>query len=334
MQYFLFGETAFHHEGNVKSIYEMIDQNVEAGFNGVKFQILFNLSNFMSTKHSSYDEIQNMIISSEEWRSIIQYAQQKQLKIIIMPLDVEVVNWIRTNSLPIDYIEIHSVSFYDSKLLQAIKDTKIPVILGAGGRTLEEIENSIEYFEEQLEILMMGFQSFPTQLKYVKLGKIKWLSQKFPHLKIGYADHSSFNNDDGIQSLVYAYLLGAKVFEKHITCQEGTPKTDYESAIGLEKMKKIKMELDRIVSILSYEEKDYLSLNRQELRYRNRQKRLVAKGFIRKGEIISHMNTSFKVCDQFNNNECFDLKDFKKAIARIDISDDEIISRINTIIES
>lgn len=67
---------------------------------------------------------------------------------------------------------------------------------------------------------MVGFQAFPSKLEEIKLSRISFLKTKFDSLKIGYADHSEFNSEDAIESNLYARLLGASIFEKHITLKE------------------------------------------------------------------------------------------------------------------
>ena len=137
----------------------------------------------------------------------------------------------------IKYLELHSVSFNDTSLKKMIKESNIPLILGAGGRTLKEINSLLLYFGSQVEVLMHGFQSFPSKIENVRLDKIFFLASKFPFLKIGYADHSSFDDNFSVTSNEYAYLLGARVFEKHITLEEGVKRIDYESSVGADKIK-------------------------------------------------------------------------------------------------
>ncbi|MBC8883220.1 N-acetylneuraminate synthase family protein [Flavobacterium piscinae] len=65
----------------------------------------------------------------------------------------------------------------------------------------------------------------------------------FPNFKIGYADHSSFDDEYAVLSNEYARLLGATIFEKHFTLDEGLERVDFNSAIGVKKCKQYWTEL-------------------------------------------------------------------------------------------
>ncbi len=53
---------------------------------------------------------------------------------------------------------------------------------------------------------------------------MKMLMMLFPHLKIGYSDHT-----DGFLAPVAAVAAGARVIEKHITLDRQTPIKNYET---------------------------------------------------------------------------------------------------------
>lgn len=106
------------------------------------------------------------------------FTKQIGLDIIMMPLNIDSLEL--TKHFLIKYIEIHSVSFNDVALHKEIKKTGIDLIIGVGGRTIEEIQEVQSYFGKQLKVLMVGFQSFPSKLEDIKLGKIISLKINLP----------------------------------------------------------------------------------------------------------------------------------------------------------
>ena len=48
-----------------------------------------------------------------------------------------------------------------------------------------------------------------------------------------------YNDNDMIKNNIYAYNLGARVFEKHISIEEGVERIDYISAINENKFSKL-----------------------------------------------------------------------------------------------
>lgn len=299
MNYFIYAETAFHHEGDINYLLDLVNLTKECNYEGIKFQVIGELSSYMVRRHSQYKMIEKMILSMDEWKKVIVYAKSLNLKVIFMPLDSVSINWAIKHSDLIDYIDIHSVSFYDQPLLAKIKELQKPIILGVGGRTLDEIESAFSYFGEQISVLMHGFQSFPTELTNARLLRIPALKKLYPNVLVGYADHSPFESEDSVKALEYAYFLGARVFEKHITMNEGKKRTDYSSAVGKDKMLKIKMNLNRLENI--HKDLDVFNLLPDEIKYRERQKKLVALKNIEIGEKISEDNTILKVIDEEEN---------------------------------
>lgn len=298
MPYYLYVETAFHHEGNKEYLLKLIDEAKKSSVKGIKFQVLINLNEFMSSYHSAYDDAKNWIFSIEDWIEIFQYTKDLELDIILMPLDVKAFDLI--SKFEIKYLEIHSVSFKDTKLLNKLKKTKIPLIFGIGGRTIDEVDYIVKKYTDREIILMVGFQSFPSDLKDIKLERISELKKLYPYCAIGYADHSSYESEMCITSNEYAYILGARVFEKHITFEEGVERIDFQSAVSSEKMETIKRRLDYLESILNIDSKEIFNINEKELIYRNRQKIPIAKRTLKAGEIISSDMLELKMINQEN----------------------------------
>jgi N,N'-diacetyllegionaminate synthase len=322
---FLYAETAFHHEGDYAYLKSLVDMAAETGCQGVKFQVLIDLDDLMSSLHANYQNAKKWLLRQNQWSNILEYANSKHLKIVAMPCDVAAVSMIEKLSFSIEFYDIHSVSFYDHKLLETIKCTGKPVILGVGGRTLEEMATSKEFFGDQLAVFMVGFQAFPSDLRHTRIGMIPFLKNLFPDCTIGYADHTDFRDEWGVKSFEYAYLLGARVFEKHLTCNEGVARVDYEAAVGYDKMVTIREKLLFLDELIGHGPNELFSLSEKEVAYRNRQKVLVAARPIMAGEGMSVANTRLKMA---NGSEAYtEVKELEGAVATCDILVDEPITK-------
>ena len=96
------------------------------------------------------------------------------------------------------------------------------MILGVGGRTIEDIDFALKEMSnlnpdiKSRIILMYGFQSFPTDYEKLNLSKLSNLKEEY-NCVLGYADHTSFSEIKiGNEIVKYAYLVGARLIEKHI----------------------------------------------------------------------------------------------------------------------
>ncbi len=326
MAFYLYTETAFHHEGDMEYIKKLIDASKEAGANGVKFQVLMDLNNLTSSKHVLFDKLQSCIFSKKQWTEIFKYTSSLGLDVIMMPLDEGSFELLDESGVGIKYFDLHSVSFYDQLILDNIKQRKIPLILGVGGRTIEEIQEKKDFFGDQFQVIMVGFQSYPSKLEDVKMGRINLYKKLFPNHLIGYADHSSFDNDHAIKSNEYAYLLGATIFEKHITVDQGKERLDYQSALGEEGVKVLVDNLKYLDGeVLSYDEESLLKIDEPELTYRNRQKVAVALKPIIPGETITSENVVFKMTEDGQGEA--DMSNILGKKVKQEIGKDEAILR-------
>lgn len=290
---YIYAETAFHHEGDINYLKRLISEAAKTGCQGIKFQILPDASDFISSKHSQYAALSSYCLDMSEWETIFEHTMRSGLDIIMMPLSIAALEL--ADKYEIRYLDIHSVSFYDEKLLQTIQRRSEKIILGIGGRTDEEIQFFRERFKNQLEVLMLGFQSFPSKLSEVRMGRIRDLKREYSDLSVGYADHSAYDEDDAIRSNEYAMLLGATFFEKHITLDEGVKRVDFDSAVGIEKFKFI---IERLRFIKSHIlEASVKPMFPSEIKYRGREAKLVASKNIMKGEILSSENLALKMVD-------------------------------------
>jgi sialic acid synthase SpsE len=182
-----------------------------AGFNAIKFQVLINPNALISSKHSKYDVLSTFCFSKNEWLDLFAYAGSKGLDIIYMPLDHEALKLVEFAS--VKYIDIHSISFNDNEFLSSVAQLKKPIILGVGGRSIEEIKGLISHFSPYVKVLMVGFQSYPSNINDIKIERISYLKEEFQEVKIGYADHSYYESEYSYLSNYIARFLGATFFE-------------------------------------------------------------------------------------------------------------------------
>ncbi|HBE43230.1 MAG TPA: hypothetical protein DDW27_18920 [Bacteroidales bacterium] len=299
-RFYLFTETAFHHEGDKDYLKSLVDETAKTGANGIKFQVLTKPSDFISSDHPSFNQLSSWCFQFKEWESVFSYTQKKGLDIILLPLNTEAL--MLTQLFDVKYVEVHSVCFNHLKLLKEIKNSQSNVILGIGGRNIKEIKDAISFFGDLVKVLMVGFQSFPTSIGDIKLERIIYYKNTFPDLIMGYTDHSAYNDSFSIKSNEYARILGASVFEKHITINEGKRRTDFESAVEGVKIKRIIDALNFIENNILFPQDQILEMTESELNYRNRQMRVVAKKYIPIGKVLDYNDLTFKMT---GNNEGF-----------------------------
>ena len=130
-----------------------------------------------------------------------------------------------------DKLKVASRDLTNLPLLQALAETKIPIILSTGMAGKKELDDALEIiskYHNNISILHCVSQ-YPTHPKNVNLKTITYLQKNYPDYTIGYSDHTI-----GISSPVAAVAMGAKIIEKHITLDRQLKGTDQSGSLGID----------------------------------------------------------------------------------------------------
>lgn len=128
-----------------------------------------------------------------------------------------------------DRLKVASRDLTNLPLLEAMAETKVPMILSTGMGGKQEIDNAlavITKYHSDVTILHCLSQ-YPSEYKNINLNSILFLKENYSDFRIGYSDHSI-----GIMIPVAAVVLGAEVIEKHITLDRKMKGTDQEGSLG------------------------------------------------------------------------------------------------------
>lgn len=130
-----------------------------------------------------------------------------------------------------DRLKVASRDLTNLPLLEAMAETKIPVIISTGMGGKKELDDAIKIitkFHEDIAILHCLSQ-YPSEYKNINLNTILYLKKHYPGYTIGYSDHSI-----GIVIPVVAVAMGAEIIEKHITLDRKMKGTDHQMSLGPE----------------------------------------------------------------------------------------------------
>ena len=128
-----------------------------------------------------------------------------------------------------DKLKVASRDLTNLPLLEALAETKIPVILSTGMAGKAELDNALSVISkhhEQISILHC-VSEYPTKPQNVNLATITYLKKHFPKYSIGFSDHTI-----GIATPIAAVAMGAEIIEKHITLDRRMKGTDQAGSLG------------------------------------------------------------------------------------------------------
>lgn len=130
-----------------------------------------------------------------------------------------------------DYLKVASRDLTNLPLLEAMAETKIPMILSTGMSNKEDLDDAlrvINRYHSNISILHCVSQ-YPTYPDKLNLKTITYLKKHYGEYRIGFSDHTI-----GISAPVVAVGMGAEIIEKHITIDRHMKGTDQLGSLGPE----------------------------------------------------------------------------------------------------
>ena len=128
-----------------------------------------------------------------------------------------------------NYLKVASRDLTNLVLLEAMAETKIPIILSTGMANQQDLDEALDVitkYHSDIAILHC-VSEYPTQPKNVNFNTIKYLLKNYSQYVIGFSDHTI-----GIAAPVAAVAMGAKIVEKHITLDRRMRGTDQAGSLG------------------------------------------------------------------------------------------------------
>ena len=324
---YLIGETAFHHEGDINFLKQLIEEGAKIGVDAMKFHLTIDLDEYMVANHEAIEIIRPWCLTVNDWSKVLPKVTNKGIDLVLLCNDVASLRWVNNSALKVVAIELHATGLNDYFLLQEAVKFKNTVILGTGGSTIDEIQYAIDFLKSHGKsdiFLMHGFQNYPTDFKDINLSKMQLLNNLFG-LPIGYADHTDPEDEDNEAISVMGAALGFNVLEKHFTHKFGEKRIDSQSAVSILQMKNIRRLLNK--AFKTFGDRD-LRMSKAELLYGNTgpmKKAIVASRTIKKGEKLSIEDIAFKRTNKSATIKQMDLPKLLGLEVIVEIEEDDFI---------
>lgn len=226
----------------------------------------------------------------EEYYELAQFCKQIEIEFFSTAFDVESVDYLT------DIMDLFKISSSDLNNLSFIKyqaKKNKPIMLSVGASELEEIKRAvgvIRKYNNKPIILMHCVLEYPTPYEHTNLNKIKSLKQEFPEFYVGYSDHTK--PDSSYDVIKTAYLLGARVIEKHFTLDKTLKGNDHYHAMDVNDAKNIINAISKIDTLMG--DGTIRCLDSEKTARLNARRSLVANTHICKDTIITEEMLTYK----------------------------------------
>ncbi|MGH9410436.1 MAG: N-acetylneuraminate synthase family protein [Vicinamibacterales bacterium] len=238
---YVIAEIGVNHEGSLELARALIRKAAAGGCHAAKFQT-YKASTLASRHSPAYWDTAQEASTSQfalfsrydqfgegDYRALAACCRETGIDFVSTPFDDAAVDFL-DELMP--YFKIASADLTNVPFLRRIARKQKPVLLSTGASTLGEIDDAIAELRRHgcpAIGLLHCVLNYPTRNTDAHLAMIAGLARAYPDLVIGYSDHTL--PDDQMTSLVTAYLVGARVLEKHFTHDKSLPGNDHYHAM-------------------------------------------------------------------------------------------------------
>jgi sialic acid synthase len=296
---YVIAEVGHNHQGDIELAKRLIAAAKDCGANAVKLQKRDNRALYTRDFYEqpydnelsfgpTYGEHRDALeLDADAYRELLQYAREAGVTLFATAFDFESADLLAELDVPA--FKFASGDLLNTPLQRHVAAFGKPMFLSTGGGTMADIERAVDTIlplNDQLCILQCT-AAYPADVEDLNLSVITTLRERFPHQVIGLSDHQN-----GIAMAVVAYMLGARVIEKHFTLDHALKGRDHAFSLMPEGMRRLVRDLHRVPSALGDAEKRPLPVETDPLEKMG--KKLVAARELEQGHVLAAADIAIK----------------------------------------
>ncbi len=240
--YFI-ADIAANHDGNLQRAYKLIELAKESGADAAKFQnfkagkivsrngfnIIGQLSHQAGWKKTVYEVYEDASLQ-DSWTPLLKKkCDEVGIEYMTSPYDFQSVDWAE------QYVNAYKIGSGDitwTRMLEYIAQKGKPVIIATGASDIEDVKRAMGIIQKYTDdiVLMQCNTNYTADRKNfssINLNVLKLYSSLYPGCLLGLSDHTY-----GHTTVLGAMALGARVFEKHFTDDNGREGPDHKFAMN------------------------------------------------------------------------------------------------------
>ncbi len=291
---YLIAEIGVNHGCSLKRAKSMILLAKKGGADAVKFQA-YKAENLASKYSPAYWDKKKEKTKSQyllfkkydkfgfrDYKILHNFCKKKGINFLSTPFDEDSVNYLKKL---VPFFKIASADINNYPLLKSVAKTYKPVLISTGASKISEIKKAVKIlkkFGARDIAIMHCILNYPTKDINANLSMIKNLKKIFPKNIIGYSDHTL--PDSYMSSLLFAYMMGAEIFEKHFTDNKKLSGNDHYHSMNYEDILLFKKNIENLKIKLGKFNKKPIKSEIRSIKFARRS--IYSKVEIRKGEKI------------------------------------------------
>ncbi|MEO6057658.1 MAG: N-acetylneuraminate synthase family protein [Gemmatimonadales bacterium] len=243
---YVIAEIGHNHQGSLEKCRELFRTAKECGADAVKLQKRDNRTLYTRAMYDKPYENENSFgatygahrealeFGAVEYAELVRYAGELGITFFATAFDRSSAEFLAGLDMPA--YKLASGDLTNLPLLRHVARIGKPILISTGGAELEDVHRAVDAIgsiNSQLGILQCT-ATYPTEPEEMNLRVISTLRAAFPTACVGLSDHYN-----GIAMAVAAYVLGARIIEKHFTLNHTSRGTDHALSlepVGMRKM--------------------------------------------------------------------------------------------------
>jgi sialic acid synthase len=249
---YVIAEIGHNHQGSLEKARELFLQAKLAGAHAVKLQKRDNRGLYTRAAYdkpydnensfgATYGEHREFLeFGRREYTELQAYARELGVDFFSTAFDVASADFLEGLGVPA--YKIASGDLKSTPLLKHVARFGKPMIVSTGGAHIDDVQRAYETImpiNSQLAILQCT-AGYPAAFEELDLRVIATYRERFPGAVIGFSSH-----DNGIAMPVAAYMLGARIVEKHFTLNRAMKGTDHAFSLEPAGLRKLVRDLER-----------------------------------------------------------------------------------------
>ena len=243
---YVIAEIGHNHQGDLEKARQLFRSAHECGVQAVKLQKRDNRALYTAEMYDRPYEHENSFgrtygehrefleFGRDEYVELQRYARELGLTFFATAFDIPSADFLADLDVPA--YKLASGDLKNLPLLRHVAGFQKPVIFSTGGASMDDVRrayDAIATINPRVGILQCT-ASYPTEPQHMNLRVLETFRNAFPDTVVGLSDHYN-----GIAMAVVAYMLGARIIEKHFTLNHTWKGTDHALSlepIGMHKM--------------------------------------------------------------------------------------------------
>ena len=249
---YVIAEIGHNHQGSVESAKKLFDSAKACGAHAVKLQKRDNRSLYTHELYNKPYENENsygatygehreyLEFGRAEYQELKAYAEEIGISFFATAFDLRSADFLAELDMPA--YKVASADLINTPLLRHVAAIGKPVIVSTGGATLDDVRRGYETVAElNPEVAVLQCTAgYPAEWNELDLRVIGTYRELFPSSVVGLSSH-----DNGIAMAVAAYVLGARIVEKHFTLNRALKGTDHRFSLEPQGLRKMVRDLRR-----------------------------------------------------------------------------------------